>query len=193
MNARNGRIISGKYRGKKIPLDNNPAIRPTTDRVKETMFNILQHSYANNLKGIVLDLFAGSGSLGIECLSRGSAGVIFADKNPQAIIGIKKFVNSMNFDGFAEFITGDSLHINLSKIAIFQEEQLIKKISLVFLDPPYESTLVEDSLNLLLQCKILQEDCIFVVESSKDLKINNLKLNQAKIMGKTIIKIYQLK
>lgn len=179
-----GRIISGKYRGKKIPLPEDSSIRPTTDRVKETIFNILQHSYMENLRGVVLDLFAGSGSLGIECLSRGASKVIFVDKNPLAIGSIKKFVDTIEV-GSAEYIVGAVSAVCLSKIK--------EKISLVFLDPPYESNLVIDSLSLLLQSHSLQDNCIFVVESSKDLQISGLQLNQTKIIGHTIIKIYQLK
>jgi 16S rRNA (guanine(966)-N(2))-methyltransferase RsmD len=191
MNIKSGRVISGKYRGKKIPLREEQSIRPTTDRVKETIFNILQHSYADNMRGVVLDLFAGSGSLGIECLSRGAESVVFVDKNPQAMADIKKFVKELpshtngSRQPFIDYIVSNVANLNPSKLPA--------NISLVFLDPPYESTLVIDSLNLLLQSNRLQDDCIFVIESSKDLQICALCLKQTKIIGKTIIKIYQLK
>ncbi|MDR0484878.1 MAG: 16S rRNA (guanine(966)-N(2))-methyltransferase RsmD [Alphaproteobacteria bacterium] len=183
MSNKFGRVISGKYKGKKIPMSENIAIRPTTDRVKETVFNILQHSYKYNLRGVVLDLFAGSGSLGIESLSRGSNKVIFVDKDPQAIASIKKFVDSLHPPVNSQYIVSDALNL----------PQIKEKIDLVFLDPPYESNLVEDSLRVLLQKDIFQEGCVFVVESSRDLHIGNLELQQTKIMGKIIIKIYVLK
>lgn len=75
------RIISGKYRGRKLISPSDDSVRPTTDRIKETVFNILQWEVPG---ARVLDLFCGSGALGIECLSRGAAEVVFVDKTPRA-------------------------------------------------------------------------------------------------------------
>lgn len=84
---RNMRVISGRYRGKKLTAPEGEVFRPTLDRVKETLFNILQFRIMN---AKVLDLFAGSGALGIECLSRGADEVIFADNNRESIDSVKR-------------------------------------------------------------------------------------------------------
>lgn len=184
--SRFGRIISGKYKGKKIPLPTDTSIRPTTDRVKESIFNMLYHSYKNNLiDGNILDLFAGSGSLGIECISRGSKSVTFVDKNKKAISNIKLLVESLSSNIDVYYIVSDSKKLDLSNKN--------NKFSLVFLDPPYVSNLVEESLSSLCKQNIFNEDCIFVIESSKDLELKDLELKRNKTIGSIIIKIYTLK
>lgn len=181
-----GRIIAGKYKGKKFPLPNDSSIRPTTDRVKESIFNILQHNYKNNIvDGYVLDLFAGSGALGLECVSRGAKSVTFVDKNKNAIDNIKSIIDSLSCHINVFYIKADSLKLELSKLNI--------NFSLVFLDPPYETDLVKESLSLIINQNIFNKDCIFVIESSKDLNIDYLELKQIKALGSAIIKIYQLK
>lgn len=184
--TRFGRIIAGKYKGKKFPLPVDSSIRPTTDRVKESIFNILQHTYKNNLVGgNILDLFAGSGALGLECISRGANHVTFIDNNKNVISNIKKIIDSLSCDASVVCIKSDSLKLDLSSSK--------NKFSLVFLDPPYETDLVTESLLLLINQNIFSDNCIFVIESSKDLNIDYLELKQTKILGSTIIKIYQLK
>ncbi len=184
--SRFGRIISGKYKGKKIPLPTDSSIRPTTDRVKETIFNMLQHSYKYNLvDGCILDLFAGSGGLGLECISRGAKQVVFVDKNKKAIINIKNLVDSLPCETEVSYIVSDSLKLELANDDM--------KFSLVFLDPPYESDLIEESIYYLYKQGIFQKNCIFVIETSKNLKIDYLELKQTKILGVTIIQIYILK
>lgn len=184
--TRFGRIIAGKYKGKKFPLPLDKSIRPTTDRVKESIFNMLQHTYKDNLvDGNILDLFAGSGALGLECISRGAKNLVFVDKNKVAIDNIKAIVSSLSSIVNTVYIKSDSLNLDLSNLGI--------KFSLVFLDPPYESNLVKESLSLLYNQDIFQKNCIFIVESSQNLDIDYLELKQTKTLGSIIIKIYILK
>ena len=90
------RIISGKYSGRKIITPKGQETRPTTDRFKETLFNIIENSLKINLKEKnILDLFAGSGSLGLEAMSRGAKSCVFVDKSSKAIKAIEDNVNNL--------------------------------------------------------------------------------------------------
>lgn len=100
------RIISGKYRGRKLISPSDDSVRPTTDRIKETVFNILQWEVPG---ARVLDLFCGSGALGIECLSRGAAEVVFVDKNPASAALTKS--NLKGIEGRFRVVTSDFMGV----------------------------------------------------------------------------------
>ena len=161
------RVISGLARGTKLKTIESDTTRPTLDRVKESLFNILQ----NKIKGtVVLDLFAGSGALGIEALSRGAVKAYFCDKNPEAVKVIKENLIKTRL---------------LDKAIVFNKDYLeaIRKIkeelSIVFLDPPYKLDLAVKAINELLKNNLLTNDSLIIVETDeieRDLKeINQLE------------------
>ncbi len=180
---KNVRIIGGKYRGRLL-FHSATGVRPTADRVKEDIFNLLQYHHRKNMVGgVVLDLFAGSGALAIESLSRGANHAVFIDNNKHALADVQK-----NLIGFSKeayrLIHADATLVNLVNLNL--------KFTLVFIDPPYASDLVRQSLTNLLEQKICSEKCIFIIESPLDLKIDSLKLILEKPIGKIRIGIYSL-
>lgn len=147
------RIISGTAKGLRIDAPKGDKTRPTTDRVKESMFNILMPRIFD---ANVLDLFSGSGSLGIECLSRGAACCVFNDMNRNTLTLIEKNVRFCRVDDKAKFL-------NLSY------EKAIKKVAdmkfdLIFLDPPYGLEMLQKAIDLIVEYDILSEDGIIIAE-----------------------------
>lgn len=147
------RVIAGKYRGKKLKEFNLPSTRPTLDRVKESIFNLIQFDI---MGASVLDLFSGTGAFGIECLSRGAKFVKFVDNNPQAINIIKD-----NLCG----IEGDYSVENCDGINYLKTCQ--QKFNLVLLDPPYQTNLGIDAINLIIKNNLLETDGIIIFETDK--------------------------
>ena len=171
------RIISGKYKGKKLDGFDIEGTRPTMDRVKESLFGIIQ----NNLKdSICLDLFAGSGSLGIEALSNGASICYFVDKNKQ-ILNILK--NNLKWIENSIPIEKDYL--------MALEELKTKKFDIIFLDPPYKYNLITPSIQKIMEFDMLNKDGIIVCEyENEDIKCD-LKLLKTKKYGSKNIKIYK--
>lgn len=128
------RIISGKHRGRKLSEFKGEEIRPTSDRVKECLFNILSSKVAG---ATVLDLFCGSGSLGLECISRGAEKVHFNDISADSLAVLKKNLNAMGEADCAKIT-------NLDYIACLRAER--EKFDIIFLDPPYRYDFGEPAL-----------------------------------------------
>ena len=156
------RIISGKYKGKKLDGFDIEGTRPTMDRVKESLFGIIQ----NNLKdSICLDLFAGSGSLGIEALSNGASICYFVDKNKQILNILKN-----NLKGIENSILIEKEYL------MALEELKNKKFDVIFLDPPYKDNLITPSIKKIIELNMLNKDGIIVCEyENEDIKCD-LKL-----------------
>lgn len=154
------RIISGTARGRKLrePADYN--IRPTTDNVKESVFNIIQFDIEGRR---VLDLFAGTGQLGIECLSRGAASAVFVDKSRESVELVRHNLKTCGFT--ASVVTDDSLAY-LRRCG---------KFDLVFLDPPYATELIDEALCIINSVDILSEGGIIVCESSREKPMPDMK------------------
>lgn len=148
------RVISGRYRGKKLTAPEGEVFRPTLDRVKETLFNILQFRIMN---AKVLDLFAGSGALGIECLSRGADEVIFADNNRESIDSVKK--NTADIDGLYRILECDY------KVALNRLSG--KRFDIIFVDPPYGSGLYENALRMIGENEFLSQDGVAICEHNR--------------------------
>ena len=148
------RVITGKARGRKLKEPNDNKIRPTTDMVKESVFNIIQ---AYLPCGVVLDLFAGSGALGLEALSRGAERAVFVDNNAAAVDVIRK--NAAN------------LKLDCSEISIVKRDFITymqtaaDKFDIIFLDPPYNMGYLGKATDAIREHKILQDNGILVVES----------------------------
>ncbi|MFC3419790.1 16S rRNA (guanine(966)-N(2))-methyltransferase RsmD [Salinicoccus hispanicus] len=149
------RIISGKYKTKKLAVLKSNDTRPTTDKVRENIFNIL-----GPIEGSVLDLFAGSGALGIEALSRGADEAMFIDGAKDAIGIIKE--NTSGIDEPVEIFRNDY------RRALRAMSKRDRRFDLVFLDPPYHKGMVVTSLELIDSLDILAEGGRIVVETHKD-------------------------
>ncbi len=157
------RIISGSRRGKKLNTLEGENTRPTLERVKQAFFNAIQFDIAGRK---VLDLFAGSGQLGLEALSRGAQFCYFNDMSSQAVSIIEKNINCCNFGQMSQ-VTCKS-YIDCVKIIKDRGD----RVSLVFLDPPYGKNLVNDALLQLREFDVLEDDFIIVCESSVSDEIN---------------------
>ena len=156
------RIISGKYRGKKLKEFDIASTRPTQDRVKESIFNLIQFDVVGSQ---VLDLFSGTGALGIECISRGAEFVYLVDKNKQAINlinsnlkGVEGNYSVQNMD-FMEFLT---THLNL-------------KFDIVLLDPPFATNYAQEAIQYITENNMLNQAGIIIFETSEN---KNFELNK---------------
>lgn len=152
------RIISGTARGTKLYTLDGMNTRPTLDRVKEPLFNIINFELED---ATVLDLFAGSGALGLEALSRGAKKVFFCEKNREAALVVEKNIIKTKFNDKAVLLKTDF------EKAILQLQNSNEKIDIVFIDPPYKTDFVKKSLNLLLNSNILCDDFIIIVETDE--------------------------
>lgn len=169
------RVVAGKYRGKNLVSPKDDSVRPTTTRIKETLFNVLQGWVAG---ASVLDLFAGSGSLGIECISRGAKDVTFVDRSKDSIALVYQ-----NLKG----VDGDYRVVNADFASVLRSSYVSgKKYDLIFLDPPYATTLAELAIELIVELDLLTEDGVIVFEhgSEKSYEIPHVGFKQrTKKMG----------
>jgi 16S rRNA (guanine(966)-N(2))-methyltransferase RsmD len=150
------RVIAGSARGKKLGELTGMETRPTTDRVKESVFNIIQFDIPGSK---VLDLFGGTGQLGIECLSRGAERAVFVDQRKDAVTLIRKNLKDTRLEGKGQVYQQDSM----SYLASCRE-----KFDLIFLDPPYRTNLLENAINQAVAIDILSETGIMICESPVD-------------------------
>ena len=181
------RIISGFLKGKKIlqPLDNNT--RPLRDLVKETIFNIIQHSKENevNLNGArILDLFSGSGSFGLECLSRGAKKVFFVENYNNSLNILSKNIKKFNLE-------------NKTKIfnkSVFDIDKFLTsddKFDLIFIDPPFRNDQINELIDKIEDLKMTLENTKVIIHRNKKTteKINKkFVILREKILG--LSKIY---
>ena len=151
------RVIGGAYKGRRLASFTGLDIRPTSDKVREAVFNILAHGASFRR---VLDLFAGTGAFGIEALSRGAEEVVFVDGNPKAITLIKKNIESC-------LASGASVHKQDAFDAIKTFSRLERRFDLIFVDPPYAAGLLDDLIEAIDVSGILNDDGVIIAESSK--------------------------
>lgn len=152
------RIVSGAHRGRTLVAPKGHSTRPTADRVRQALFNILEHAaWAPALAGArVADLFAGSGALGLEALSRGAASCVFVDRDAAAREAIKANIATLSLAERCEIIAGDARRVPKRADA--------PKIDLVFLDPPYTEDMARPALEALLDSSWLAPEAVAVVE-----------------------------
>jgi len=182
------RITGGTVRGQRLAKVRWPDIRPTADMVRGSIFNILGQTLSGLL---VLDLFAGTGSLGIESLSRGAKRGVFMDSSRRSIAIIKKNVSMCGFGENSIMIRAE-LPKGLTHVKDYGYDQF----DLVFMDPPYGSGYVESTMIQLVEENLLNQDGVAVVELSTrptdsfPSRIQDLRLKQTKTYGSTMIGFY---
>lgn len=162
------RIISGKYRGKKLKEFDISSTRPTQDRVKESIFNLIQFDVVDS---VVLDLFSGTGALGIEAISRGAKKVFLIDSNIQSIKLIKE--NLKNIQGDFEVINSDFMKFLKTN----------QKFDIVLLDPPFKTDYGIKSIEYILNNNLLNDGGIIIFETSENKSID-LKGYQVSVSSK---------
>lgn len=176
------RIIGGKLKGRVLAGPPTHAIRPTSDRLRETIFNILAHSYGDPVAGArVLDLFAGTGAMALEALSRGAVRAVLVDKSAEAQALVRANLAALQLSGDAEVLRRDATRLGTApEGALFD---------LVFLDPPYGKGLVTPTLEALRAGHWLETAALVVVEEAKaaaDLRLpEGIHTIEARTYGET--------
>jgi len=164
------RIIGGQWRGRKLSFADGEGLRPTMDRVRETLFNWLQGEIAG---AYCLDMFSGSGALGFEALSRYAAQVVMIDKNPQAVRAIRSNLSLLGTDK-AQLLQMDArAYLN----SLISNPEVYKKFDIVFLDPPFNQDLVSPFCRLLAQADCLSEQASIYIELEKKTSLPELPEN----------------
>ncbi|CAH0542665.1 16S rRNA (guanine(966)-N(2))-methyltransferase RsmD [Vibrio marisflavi] len=175
------RIISGLWRGRKLPVHDAEGLRPTTDRVKETLFNWIATDIPN---ARCLDLFAGSGGLGFEAASRQAEKVTLIELNKQAYQQIKSNIDSLK---------ADNIHVVNSDALSFLEQPGTPN-HIVFIDPPFRQGLLEKTMSLLESNNWLAQDALIYIETEKELSLtglpNNWQLHREKVAGQVCYRLF---
>jgi len=178
------RIISGYLKGKKIDLPKDDLTRPLKDMVKESIFNIIEHSNDINLKtkgAVILDLFSGSGSFGLECISRGAEQVIFNENYKLAIEILEKNIKKLDCESKCQIIKKSCF--DLSKT-------LNQKFDIIFMDPPFNEKKVNDIIDKIFLMKYLKEKGLIIIHrNKKDNETFSEKLSVIKVKYYGISKI----
>jgi 16S rRNA (guanine966-N2)-methyltransferase len=153
------RIVGGRLRGRKLAAPASQAIRPTSDRLREALFNILAHAYGDPVSGArVLDLFAGTGALGLEALSRGAAFVLFVEDGAEARALIRENVEALGLGGVTRIFRRDATKLG--------PVHPLEPFTLAFLDPPYGKGLAEPALAAARAGGWLAPGALVVVEEA---------------------------
>jgi len=163
------RITGGQFRGRALVPPRNGEVRPTSDKVRQAIFNLLEHTPALakfSLAGArVVDLFAGTGALGLEALSRGASYCLFVDDSPESRALIRQNVEALGLTGASKIWRRNA--------ALPGRLDMLAPFGVAFLDPPYRRGLVEPSLKGLCAGQLLQQNAILVVESDENEKLES--------------------
>ena len=155
------RVAGGRLRSRPIAGPKGAGLRPTADRLREALFNILTHAYDNPVSGArVLDLFAGTGALGIEAISRGAAYALFVDNGVEARALLRDNIKTLGLGGVTRIFRGDATRLG--------PVHPIEPFSLVFLDPPYGKGLAEKALTSAREGRWLKPQALIVVEEAAE-------------------------
>ncbi len=162
------RIIAGKYKGQRLSAPSGRTTRPSSDRLRETLFNILTHAdWAPSLEGAyILDVFAGSGALGLEALSRGAEFGLFLETDRHAIACLKANIDMLGLEGQTRLYTRDAVKIGP------MPAQYPAQCDLVFMDPPYHKGLVLPALERLEKGGWLAKDALIIIETAAEESID---------------------
>ena len=176
------RIISGELKGKRLLTPKGIKIRPTTDRIRERIFNIL---FSRILNSVVLDLFAGTGALGIEALSRGASFAIFIDSDMDALSVIEKNVAVCGLQDRIKIIRADIVKNNIALSNGFPS------VNLVFMDPPYNKNMIKPALINLSASRFLQKNALIIIEHAIEETLPEYlleyKISDQRRYGKTLV------
>jgi 16S rRNA (guanine966-N2)-methyltransferase len=153
------RVVGGSLRGRALASPKSAAIRPTADRLRESLFNILAHAYGDPVTGArVLDLFAGTGALGIEALSRGAAFTLFVDQSADARALLRENATALGLGGTSRIFRRDATKLGPA--------HPLEPFSLAFLDPPYRQGLAQEALTSARDGGWLLPGALIVVEEA---------------------------
>lgn len=179
------RVITGVYKGRRLDSIEGMDIRPTSDMVKESLFNILSSEI---IESDFLDLFGGTGGVGIEAVSRGAKSVVFIDNSIKSIKVLRKNLESLNIKDNVEVFNTDYL------TAINKLHRNGRLFDIIFIDPPYRTGIAQRALEKLCDDPILKNSGIIIVEhDTKDQmpeKVGNIKMYRDKRYGNTKLSFY---
>ncbi|KHF40800.1 16S rRNA (guanine(966)-N(2))-methyltransferase RsmD [Halalkalibacter okhensis] len=182
------RVISGEKRGLPLKAVPGSSTRPTTDKVKESIFNMIGPYFSG---GVALDLYAGSGGLGIEAISRGVAQTIFVDQNKKAIVTIKQNLQQCHFEDRSEVYRNDA---SRALKALIKREL---SFALIFLDPPYAKQNIVNEISIIFDHQLLEQSGVIVCEHTSTVDLPNVIgsgiKSRAETYGDTTISIYTYK
>lgn len=176
------RIIAGKARGTKLYTLEGEKTRPTLDRVKESLFNIIQNEIQD---AVFLDLFSGSGAIGLEAVSRGAKKAILCDKSKEACMIIRKNMEKTHALENVELYQTEFKELLKSKIQ--------EKLDIVFLDPPYKTNFAIEAVKIILEKDLLSENAIIIIETDdsnrilEDLKNINCEIKDVRKYGRAYL------
>jgi len=185
------RIISGRFKNKKLYFPKNLNTRPLKDNVRENIFNILKHSTKIDTKiknSHVMDLYAGIGSFGLECLSRDASEIVFVENNSDALIDLKKNIKNLKVENQSTVFSEDIFDF-------FKKTDAKKKFDIIFLDPPYSSKGYMKIINFIKKKEIVNKKHILVIHREKDSEKfldNQLNIIENRIYGRSQIFFGQL-
>lgn len=175
------RIISGTFKGRFINVPQSKLIRPTADRVRETLFNLLNNKIT--FDGInVLELYAGSGSLGLECISRGASSVTFIENNYLICKNLEENIRSLGVENLCS--------IKKIKAVDFSKRKADLQFDLILADPPYFKDDIHQVVENLKTNNYFKEDCMMIIERSIETKVQDVehfKVEPFKIIGDTCL------
>ena len=176
------RVIAGEKKGRKLNSPKGDLIRPTPDKVKGAIFNILQSKVTD---AVVVDLFAGSGALGIEALSRGAKKVYFGDFDKASVNLVNKNLEHLDYVEKGEVVFGEYGEVM---------KAINETADIIFLDPPYYKGIYEDILKILSDSDIITEETMIIVERDTwnpiDDQVEKLKKTDSRKYGKTSIDVF---
>jgi 16S rRNA (guanine966-N2)-methyltransferase len=177
------RVISGQARGRILRAPKGFATRPTSDRVKEAIFNVISSRVAGST---VLDVFAGTGGLGIEALSRGAEAAVFIEKNRKAWLTIKENLARTGFESRARVFFGDFAQV-LPGLKV--------SFDLIFIDPPYQKGQVDRAVSLIFAHGLLKDQGLLIIETATKEKEmpsrTEITLLKESVYGDTAVLYYQ--
>ena len=153
------RIVGGRLRGRRLATPKSLSIRPTSDRNRESLFNILSHRWTHHLTGRVLDVFAGTGALGCEALSRGAVDCVFIENSPQGIALIRENIKTLDLVNCTTVLRRDA-----TRPGVVEENM---PVDLIFADPPYGKGLGEKAAMALAANGWIGDGALFILEERK--------------------------
>jgi len=180
------RIIGGEAKGRRLGVPKGCRIRPTSDRIKEALFNMLRPIAGKSF----LELYAGSGSVGLEALSRGAARIVFIEKNPVLVHLIHKNLRECGFEGPHEALALDVRQ----GVKLLESRQI--RFDVLFADPPYEEEYIDRTIRLIWESNLLSQDGLAVMQHSIREPINTLdllELYDQRRYGDTILSFLKLR